>query len=142
LNNAFQRAIEQRLVCNWPYCTERRTGSFHPGSLAAGGYGATSCNNEGYLKYFIESTLAEHGIDVPSAVLEDTHLTCFDVSINLPAGYGYTMDADGTAGPSLSRDVLLEVIDPKRRFSQIDPKALAELLKVQLPSPTAAEPPH
>jgi hypothetical protein len=142
LNNAFQRAIEQRLVCNWPYCSERRTGRFVPGSLAAGGYGATICSNEGYLKYFVESTLAEHGIDVPRTVLKDAHLSCFDVSINLPAGYGYTMDADGTAGPSLSAEVLQEASDTKRQFSKIDPKALADLMKTPQRPRSAASPPN
>jgi hypothetical protein len=142
LDNAFQRAIEQRLVCNWPYCTERRTGELNPGSLAAGGYGATLCSNEGYLKHVVETTFAEHGINVPKTVLEDADLSCFDVSINLPAGYGYTMDADGTAGPSLSDKVLQEAIDPKRRFSQLDPKELSELIKAQLPLASAGQHPH
>jgi hypothetical protein len=32
VNNALQRAIKQRLACNWPYCTERRSGGISPGS--------------------------------------------------------------------------------------------------------------
>jgi hypothetical protein len=140
VNNALQRAMEQRLVCNWPYCTERRGDRIAPGSLAAGGYGATLCNNEGYLKYFIESTLADRGIAVPKTVLGDAHLSCFDISINLPAGYGYTMDADGTAGPSLSPELLQAAVDPKRRPSQIDPKVLADLLNGQTPSASPAKP--
>jgi hypothetical protein len=140
VNKALERAIEQRLVCNWPFCTERRNDNLAPGSLAAGAYGATGCWNEVYLKYFIETTLATHGIDVPKTVLEDAALTCFDVSINLPAGYGYTMDADGTAGPSLSTAVLQAAIDPKRRFGQIDPKAIAAMLTAQDNSGAADRP--
>lgn len=143
LNNAFQQAIDQRIFCNWPYCTERRTDGLAPGSLAAGGYSApATCNNAGYLEEVIKTTFVEHGINVPKTVLDDTHLSCFDVSINLPAGYGYTMDADGTASPSLSKEFLREAIDPTRRFSQIDPKALTELIKTQRPTASGASSHH
>jgi hypothetical protein len=129
LNEAFERAIKERLVCSWPFCTERRSDCCVVGSLAAGGAGPAICSNEGYLPYFIESELAPHGIDVPKPLLDGSHLSCFDVSINLPAGYGYAMDADGTAGPSVSPEVIKAALDSKHRVSQIDPATLAAELQ-------------
>jgi hypothetical protein len=130
LNEALERAVAERLVCRWPFCSERRFDvSYVIGSLAAGDDEPQICSNRGYLPHFIESELAPRGISVAKSLMEGAHLSCFDISLNLPTGFGYTMDADGSAGPDVSAAVLKAAVDPKRRLGQIDPAALAAKLQ-------------
>ena len=132
VNRVMQDAIERRLLCGWPFCRERWT--IDPpdrdnrvlGSLDA----EHACFDLGYLPRFFETTLKPKGINTPAEKqLWELGLTCFDVSINLPAGFGYTTDADGMRGPSISPELVKMVSEPQRRVDQIDVEALAARIK-------------
>jgi hypothetical protein len=133
IDNAMEKAISQRLVCTWPFCFERwpKTGDYWTeGSLAAGGFEPAGCWNPGYVPAFFERKLTPRGIPTPEeSELRALDISCYDISINLPAGYGYTTDADGTAGSFISPELVKLAVEPQRRVAQIDPKALAALLK-------------
>jgi hypothetical protein len=142
LDEAMQRAIENRLVCAWLFCSERwwedlGDGYSTAGSLGGGAFEPVGAFDLGYLPHFIKEKLAPHGIKVPEALLKDSHVSFFDVSINLPAGYGYNLDADGSAGPSVSQAVLKMAADQKRQVSQLDPAGLAQAIDAAKPSGAA-----
>jgi hypothetical protein len=132
IDDAMVAAIKERAVCSWPFCAERwpkMESYWSEGSLAPGSGKPTGCFNLGYLPYFFRAEVAPKGINVPTeAQLRSLHASCFDISINLPAGYGYTTDADGTAGPSVSPELVALAAQPDHQASQIDPKVLAALL--------------
>jgi hypothetical protein len=137
LNETMQQAIKHRLVCTWPFCLERW--AIDPpdgdndllGTLEAE-YG---CFQLGYLRQFIETKLRPKGIDAPvDEKLGEAGITCFDVSLNLPAGFGYTTDADGVRGPSISPELVKMATEPQRKVDQIDIEALAARIKSLEPS--------
>jgi hypothetical protein len=130
LDAAMVTAVRQRLACTWPYCPKRYTRHFDYSKQVGGlvTHGEHGCFDQppvyGYLSSFTENVLAPHGIDVPPSLLEIGRLSCFDVSIDLPGGYGYTTDADSTAGPSVSPELLKIAADGSRHVDQLDPVAL------------------
>jgi hypothetical protein len=51
----------------------------------------------------------------------------YDYSEEFPAGFGYALNADGAAGPSISAEDVNAALEGAGPTSQIDPAALAEL---------------
>jgi hypothetical protein len=133
IDGAMKSAIAQRLVCTWPFCFERwpkMEDYGREGSLSAGGFDPIGCFNLGYVPAFFNEKLAPRGIPIVSEEeLRSLHISCYDISINLPAGYGYTTDADGAAGSFVSPELVKLALEPGRRVGQIDPKKLATVLK-------------
>jgi hypothetical protein len=129
INKIMSEAINRRLVCSWPFCLERATEETSDallGSLETE-YG---CFYLGYLQRFMQIKLGPAGIKVPTEEeLSQLSLTCFDVSINLPAGFGYTTDADSVKGPAISVELVKMASEPQRRIGQINVDALASQIR-------------
>jgi hypothetical protein len=124
----MQEAIRRRLVCSWPFCLERWTIDPPDGDKRVLGSLETEhgCFDLGYLPRYIETKLRPERLKPPAEMLLwELGLTCFDVSINLPAGFGYTTDADGVRGPSISPELIKMAAEPQRNVGQINAEALA-----------------
>jgi hypothetical protein len=142
VNRVMQEAIERRLLCSWPFCRERWAIDPPDGDNRVLGTldSEHACFELGYLPRFFETSLKPKRINVPAEKqLWELGLTCFDVSINLPAGFGYTTDADGVRGPSISPDLIKMVTEPQRRLGQIDVRALEAQIKSALGPPQAKD---
>jgi len=137
IDEIMQKAMAKHILCAWPYCAERdqfASEDFPAGALLP----EFDCDNnlgkgDGYLTDFIAHQMPKHGIAVPKTLSsdgDDAGVSCFDVSINLPAGFGYSVDAPrGELGSAVSGEFFNVVLDRKRQSSQIDVDALASQLE-------------
>jgi hypothetical protein len=133
VNAMIEAAMARGQFCKWPFCSERwLTNRVAYTSVR----GALDAEGHCFADNYLENKIADQLVNFKVPPGLQPSITCVDISINLPARFGYALDADGVAGPSISPDFMKTALDPSRQVGQLDPKALAELVKA-----TAAAPP-
>jgi hypothetical protein len=121
----IQNAITKQQFCRWPFCSERWLTRVDNSNTA----GTLDAEGHCYHGQYLENRIADQLINFKDPPGLQPTITCVDISINLPTGFGYALDATGVAGPSVSPEFIKVALDPKRHADQIDPNALAELLR-------------
>jgi hypothetical protein len=142
IKSAMDEAIKRRVICTPPFCHERWTADPPDGDNSVLGSldAENGCFNLGYLGRFLEQVLRPKGIATPSEnEVDELGVTCFDISLNLPATFGYTTDADGMRSPTVSPEIVAIAADPSRSAAQIDVESLAASIR---PTPTARSGPE
>jgi hypothetical protein len=57
----------------------------------------------------------------------NSYATFYDFSQEFPKGFGYALNADGSAGPAVSAAVVKEALAARKPPPQVDPEALKEI---------------
>jgi hypothetical protein len=119
IDQKMRFALKHGHVCDPSGCVERDFG----GRLVP----------EGDIYTLLHKTFGDQVVDRLGDT-EIAHARFFDVSLNLPGGYGYALDASGEAGGSLSVAVVKTALDGKGVAPQIDPAEIARMIE-KPPSP-------